>query len=119
MIRRYSLILCSFLVGLLAVGFVLAQAEPEVSEGGETAVLPDGANLFISRTYHNGLLNTSHQGIFGPAICTRWGDPFSPRFSQFETPKPRNADGTYSYTYRIKKDYDDVQNHDCRGLCSD
>ncbi|MEM7111884.1 MAG: hypothetical protein AAF614_05590 [Chloroflexota bacterium] len=81
---------------------MLTQAEPAVSEGGETAVLPDGANLFISRTYRNGLLNTSHQGVFGPAICTRWGDPFSPRFSEFETPKPRNADGTYSYTYRIR-----------------
>lgn len=94
--RQYIWVLGTFFLGLATIGLALAQAEPE------TAVVPDGVSILTSRTNHNGLLNTSHQGIFGPAICTAWGDPFSPRFSSFETPKPRNPDGTYSYTYRIR-----------------
>jgi hypothetical protein len=51
-------------------------------------------DIYSSRRVEEGIVGTSNQAIFGPQICTRFGDPFSPWNSQF-------APGAYSYKYRI------------------
>lgn len=52
------------------------------------------ANVYTSRHIENGIINTSSQGIFGPNICTGYGDPYSPFTSEW-------APGPYTYKYRI------------------
>lgn len=61
------------------------------------------ADIYASRRVEDGIVSVSNQGIFGPDVCTSWGDPFSPkgRRQAENLPKPVNDDGTYSYTYRI------------------
>ena len=104
--RRYMLVLISLVAGLAAASLLVAQTEQELDEFYETA-----AAIPISRTSHNGLVNTSYQGLLGPAICTAWGDPFSPALSTFETPKPRNNDNTYSHTYPNSDPDPDADSH--------
>ena len=57
-----------------------------------TAVQP--ADVYIGRTTSTGIINTSNLSVFGPNICTDYGDPFSPWNSQ-------RAPGPYTYHYRI------------------
>ena len=52
------------------------------------------ADIYASRRVETGVLSTSNQGIFGPHICTRFGDPFSPLKSVW-------APNSYTYHYRI------------------
>lgn len=52
------------------------------------------ADVYASRRAEQGALTTSNQSIFGPNICTDFGDPFSPWNSQW-------APGVYKYQYRI------------------
>ncbi|MEM7113302.1 MAG: pilus assembly protein TadG-related protein [Chloroflexota bacterium] len=72
----------------------------QITRRAEAAYFPL-TDIYASRRVEDGIVSTSNQGVFGPAICERWGDPFSPRFTDEDAPKPRNADGTYTYTYRI------------------
>jgi hypothetical protein len=51
-------------------------------------------DIYASRRVEEGIVGTSNQAIFGPQICTRFGDPFSPWNSVFRP-------GPYSYQYRI------------------
>lgn len=51
-------------------------------------------DVFASRRVESGVLSTSTQGVFGPQICTQFGDAFSPHNSVW-------APGEYSYRYRI------------------
>lgn len=78
---------------------VIGRGQIQITREAEAAFFPL-ADIYASRRVEDGIVSTSNQGIFGPDICTAWGDPFSPRGAT-NTPKPRNADGTYSYTYRI------------------
>lgn len=50
--------------------------------------------IITSRTAENGLLNTSNQAIYGPNICTDYGDPYSPLNSPWDP-------GTHTYHYEI------------------
>ncbi|MCP4424271.1 MAG: hypothetical protein GY803_07270, partial [Chloroflexi bacterium] len=43
----------------------------------------------------DGVINVATLGIFGPKICTVYGDPYSPLNSDW-------APGPYTYTYRIR-----------------
>ena len=52
-------------------------------------------DIYTSRQMEDGLVSTAYQGVYGPQICTSWGDPFSPINSRY-TP------GLYSYRYRIE-----------------
>jgi Flp pilus assembly protein TadG len=58
------------------------------------------ADIYASRRVESGVLSTSNQSLFGPNICTIYGDPFSPWNSTW-------APGSYTYHYRIliPKDY--------------
>lgn len=59
-----------------------------------TAAYFPQADIYASRRVDQGVVNTSNQSIFGPNICTSFGDPFSPLNSQWEP-------GSYTYHYRI------------------
>ncbi|KAA3660606.1 MAG: hypothetical protein DWQ04_18915 [Chloroflexi bacterium] len=51
-------------------------------------------DIYASRRVQDGTVSTSTQGIFGPHVCTRFGDPFSPNSSPWEP-------DSYTYRYRI------------------
>jgi hypothetical protein len=57
-----------------------------------TAVQP--ADIYIGRQSSSGVVSTSNPSIFGPNICTGYGDPFSPWNSPWEP-------DSYTYHYRI------------------
>jgi Flp pilus assembly protein TadG len=52
------------------------------------------ADIYASRRVESGVLSTSNQSLFGPHLCTDYGDPFSPFNSIYEP-------GSYTYHYRI------------------
>ena len=52
-------------------------------------------DIYTSGRMPEGIVATSLQSIYGPQICTAWGDPFSPMTSSY-TP------GVYTYRYRIE-----------------
>jgi len=52
------------------------------------------ADIYASRRVDQGVVSTSNQSIFGPQLCTDFGDPFSPLNSPWEP-------GPYTYHYRI------------------
>ncbi|MCA9874408.1 MAG: Tad domain-containing protein [Anaerolineales bacterium] len=59
-----------------------------------TAAYFPQADIYASRRVDQGVVSTSNQSIFGPNICTSYGDPFSPFNSAWEP-------GAYTYHYRI------------------
>lgn len=59
-----------------------------------TATINYLADIYASRRVEEGTVSTSTQGIFGPQICTDFGDPFSPWNSVY-------APNQYTYQYRI------------------
>lgn len=72
---------------------VVGQDSVNLRRSATAAVYPL-ADIYASRRIEDGALNTSNQGIFGPHLCTEYGDPFSPFNSRF-------APGSYTYRYRI------------------
>jgi hypothetical protein len=52
------------------------------------------ADVFTARRSEYGFVDTANQSVFGPRICTAFGDPFSPLTSDFEP-------GFYTWQYRI------------------
>ena len=52
------------------------------------------ADIYANRQVEYGFINTANQGVFGPNICTRFGDPFSPLVSDWWP-------GYYTWQYRI------------------
>lgn len=59
-----------------------------------TAAIFSLADIYASYRIEDGVLGTSNQSVFGPQICTEYGDPFSPWNSSFWP-------NSYSYRYRI------------------
>lgn len=66
----------------------------ELTRSATAAYFPQ-ADIYASRRVDDGLVNTSNQSVFGPYICTGWGDPFTPTNTIFTDEQP------YSYKYRI------------------
>lgn len=66
-----------------------------VSKSATAAYFPL-VDIYASRRIEDGVLTTSDQGIFGPQICTSYGDPFSPLPDSFG-----EGPGIYTYQYRI------------------
>ncbi len=60
-------------------------------------------DIYASTRVSDGALSMTTQAIFGPEICTRYGDPYSPLNST-------EAPGIYTYRYRIyiPPDYEDT-----------
>ncbi len=73
---------------------VIGFREPINLSRSATSAVFSLANVYTSRHIENGIINTSSQGIFGPNICTSYGDPYSPFNSAW-------APGPYTYKYRI------------------
>lgn len=73
----------------------------ELTKSATAAYFPM-ADIYASRRVETGVLGTSNQSLFGPHICTSYGDPFSPLNSVWES-------GAYTYNYRIliPNDYTD------------
>ena len=89
------LLLPLFLIGLLwATNFNLVQAEPQALRHSSISTPSSAIDIITSRRSSSGALSTAVQGVFGPQICTSYGDPFSPLNSVW-------APGHYSYRYRI------------------
>lgn len=57
-------------------------------------------DIYASRRVEEGSVGTSTQGIFGPDICTAYGDPFSPSRNN-----PMYRIPTYKYRILIPSDY--------------
>lgn len=63
------------------------------------------ADIYASRRVETGALSTSNQSVFGPQICTSYGDPFSPLNSTFRPPGTPSGPFTYNYRILIPADY--------------
>ncbi|KAA3658942.1 MAG: hypothetical protein DWQ04_23630 [Chloroflexi bacterium] len=102
MSRRFlslTVSLCLLLILILSITFPmldLAQAEAN------SQTTPVG--IPISR-HNDGLIQNNTMGVFGPQICTMFGDPFSP----WNSPYTPDVAGSYTYRYqiRIPTDYPD------------
>jgi Flp pilus assembly protein TadG len=73
---------------------VIGQERVGVTRAATAAYFPL-ADIYTSRRAQYGFVDTANQSIFGPQICTRFGDPFSPYNSQW------HPNDTYTWQYRI------------------
>jgi hypothetical protein len=67
-------------------------------------------DVYASRRVEEGALTTSNQAVFGPHICTSYGDPYSPLTGINNTvPNPYwpRYEGTYNYRILIPASYPD------------
>ena len=93
---------------LNVIGFSLARVEAEA-----TAEYFPQADLFASSTLESGVIKTSIQSIFGPHICTSYGDPYTPNAATGNNGAPNpwwdELQGTYHYRIRVPRSF--VQNY--------
>lgn len=72
------------------------------------------ADLFASSTLESGVVKTSIQSIFGPDICTRYGDPYTPNPTTGNEGSPNpwwdDLQGVYHYRIRVPRTF--VENRD-------
>ena len=61
------------------------------------------ADIYASRRVEDGALTTSNQSVFGPHICTGYGDPVSP--APDHNPQWGVQQGVYHYRIMIPPDY--------------
>ncbi|MCP4424368.1 MAG: hypothetical protein GY803_07755, partial [Chloroflexi bacterium] len=76
-------------------------AAPSAAAAGPT---PPPADIYTSRNPSSGLVNTSHQAVFGPNICSQFGDPYSPLapdWADWYLDSNVNYQGLSTYQYRI------------------
>jgi hypothetical protein len=88
----------------VALGTV--EASFTVPCGGATITDTVHTDIYASR-YTDGRVSLSHQAVFGPSICTAYGDPFSPFNSPFRPAGYPSGAYTYQYRIRIPADYAD------------
>ncbi len=76
-----------------------------------TITNPDSDQIgIVINPYENGRIQTGYQALFGPDICTEYGDPYSPFVSTFRP--PGTPAGPYFYQYRIRIPADYANDHD-------
>jgi hypothetical protein len=84
-----------------------------VSAEAEAEYFPQ-ADLFASSTLESGVIKTSIQSIFGPEICTRYGDPYTPNEATGNdgafNDNWADLQGIYHYRIRIPRTF--VDNRD-------
>ena len=61
----------------------------------EVESLPQSVDIIANKNSDQGIVKRTLQAMYGPLICTNWGDPYSPWGSQF---KP----GTHTQRYKIE-----------------
>lgn len=84
--------------------------------GSATAAYFPTTDIYASRRVEDGALASSNQAVFGPFICSRFGDPYSPNAptwpkwyldrTPFNNDSPYNGLYTYQYRILIPPDYD-------------
>ncbi len=96
--KTIRLVLLPAILSLLLLSLSL-QTIRRNAAASPAAAPPAGTDIYTTRTMGNGrpsgVVNTSHLGVFGPNICTSFGDPFSPWNSPW-------APGSYTYRFRIR-----------------
>jgi len=84
-----------------------------VSAEAEAEYFPQ-ADLFASSTLESGVVKTSIQSIFGPQICTGFGDPYTPNPTTGNDGAPNDnwseLQGVYHYRIRVPRSF--VENRD-------
>jgi len=93
----------TFFMGVLGFGEIPLQSA-------STAEYMPLVDLFASELSEYGYVKTSNQSIFGPSICTSYGDAYTPRTFVGGTPYQPNPwydelGGVYTYRIRIPSDY--------------
>jgi hypothetical protein len=83
---------------------VIGLEEVNVTKSATAAYFPL-ADIYVNRRVEYGFISTANQSIFGPRICTAYGDPYSPLGSRYEP-------GPYTWRYRIYIPPDYTQRHD-------
>lgn len=78
----------------------LLRDEPVDLTRSATAGINILTDIYASRRVQDGTVSTATQGIFGPQICTQYGDPFSPWNSPWDA-----NEYTYRYRIMIPEDY--------------
>ena len=71
---------------------LVGQESIDITQNATAAFFPL-VDLYASRRVEDGILSTSTQSVFGPDICTSYGDPFTPVNPWVNRP--------YTYRYRI------------------
>ncbi len=69
-----------------------------------TAAYFPTTDIYASRRVEDGALASSNQAVFGPEICSRFGDPFSPftpNWAESYLDSPNEYTGLHAYNYRI------------------
>lgn len=82
-------VLAILLVNIVSLLIIL-----QVHQAAATVTAVQPADVYTGRRTSAGIINTSHLSVFGPNICTDYGDPFSPLNSIW-------APGSYTYHYRV------------------
>jgi hypothetical protein len=82
-------VLAILLVNIVSLLIIL-----QVHQAAATVTAVQPADVYTGRTTSVGIIKTSYLSVFGPNICTAYGDPFSPWNSIW-------APGSYTYHYRI------------------
>jgi len=101
--QRLAIVLLLCLGGfLLPLTLLRATAvTPQTASAIPPGILPSPNGIPVSRN-GEGRLNDAHLSVFGPNICTAFGDPFSPFNSNWEP-----GSYTYNFQIRIPADYPD------------
>ncbi|MFZ0548433.1 MAG: Tad domain-containing protein, partial [Candidatus Promineifilaceae bacterium] len=90
---------------------VIGLDEFDITETATAAHFPL-ADIYASRRVEDGALSTSNQAVFGPHICTSYGDPFSSTMDGHAATLRQEwrgdvNDRTYHYRILIPEDYPD------------
>ncbi|MCB9422813.1 MAG: hypothetical protein H6667_23640 [Ardenticatenaceae bacterium] len=82
------------LLAILFVNLITFLIVLQVRNAAATVTAVQPADIYIGRRTSVGIVSTANLSIYGPNICTAYGDPFSPLNSPW-------APGLYTYHYRI------------------
>ncbi len=99
--KKPFVILLTIILGLLPL---VIFAQTAVGNTAVSATNPPAADIYIGRNTPSGLVNTANQIVFGPDICSRFGDPYSPLapdWPDWYLDTNANYQGLSTYQYRI------------------
>jgi hypothetical protein len=113
MVKRTAVLLSLIIFSLLPIAVIntLASSQEPPQPAAQDSVPPSGTGIAANRHEH-ALINSDYLMVYGPDICTRWGDPFSPitpTWAGTSWLNPLDFQGIYTYHFRIRipADYPD------------
>lgn len=123
MFKRTAVLLTLIISSLLPIAVITTMAAPtktttqtplnaSVHTPVTDTLAPTGTGIAVSRRSDDALINTDLLMLYGPDICTSWGDPFSPLTPTWAATSwldPLDFQGVYTYQFRIRipADYPD------------